>query len=262
MMLPLPFRKKKEKEPKKVYIPVDLVLNYASQGLAESEIISRLQSQGFAPEHIDRALRIALKERVTEMPQAPQPLAAEPLPPMGYQAPPPRVEPQFQRQVTQAEPIPRHPIPLGRPPERVISPRGPRQLTPEEARETTFTFEEKPGEVFTPPMEEITIEELIEGIVDERWKEFEERLIDFEKRDMQLQNQIEDIGKRIKEISEALELKEKGLASKLEEFGGSVENIEGRIGSIEKVFKDFLPELTQNIRSMSDLVDKIKEERK
>jgi len=47
------------------------------------------------------------------------------------------------------------------------------------------------------------------------------------------------------------------LISKLEEFGGSMENIEGRIGSIEKVFKDFLPDLTQNVKIMSELVEKM-----
>ena len=40
-MFPLPFRKKAE-EPKKIYIPVDLVLNYAAQGFSENDIISRL----------------------------------------------------------------------------------------------------------------------------------------------------------------------------------------------------------------------------
>jgi len=34
-MFPLPFMKKKAEEPKKIYIPVDLVLNYAAQGFSE-----------------------------------------------------------------------------------------------------------------------------------------------------------------------------------------------------------------------------------
>lgn len=35
--------------------------------------------------------------------------------------------------------------------------------------------------------------------------------------------------------------------------------IEGRIGSMEKVFKEFLPELSKNIRTMADIVEKSKE---
>lgn len=242
-MFPLPILKKKKEEPKKIYIPVDLVLNYAAQGYSEPEIISRLQAQGFAPEYIDRAIRLALKERVTasglEMPQQPQPTLPQP---------------------TLQQPIERHPTPLGYPPERIVSEET-KPISLEEAR-TTFTFEPKPIKEPEAPVEEITVEEIIEGIIMERWKEFEERLADFEKRDMQLQSQIDDLRKRFKEIDDMLSEREKGFATKLEEFGGSMENIEGRIGSIEKVFREVLPELTQNIKTMTEFVEKLKEEKK
>jgi len=250
-MIPLPFLKKK-KEVKKVYIPVDLVLSYASKGLSETEIVSRLRSQGFEQKHIDRALRIALKERISperfthEIPETTVPATA-PAPdyvmatPLGLEPP----QPTFEERA---------------PPEQPYITRRPVQ-SPEQARETTFTFEREP-EFFQTAPEEITIEELIEGVVDERWKEFEDRLIDFERRDIQLENEIEDLRKSLREIKSSVTERETDLITKLDEFGGSVDNIEGRIGSIEKVFKDFLPELTQNIKSMSDLVEKIREERK
>lgn len=259
-MFPLPFRKKQE-EPKKIYIPVDMVLSYAAQGLSEPEIISKLQSQGFEPDHIDKALRIALKERVTGPTEAPrgetsfgaeQSLQQTPMPhPPG----PPLVGLEESPQ-----PIDRHPAPLGYPPERVISPTEPKQVSVGAAEH--YTFEPQPVEIPEIAPEEITVEELIEGIVAERWKEFEERLADFEKRDLQLQSEIDDMRKRVVELEKSLETREVGFTSKLEEFGGSVENIEGRIGSIEKVFREFLPELTSNIKTMSDLVEKIKEEKK
>ncbi len=242
-MFLLPFRKKKEKV-KKIYVPVDIVLSYASQGFSENEIKARLQAQGFAPDIIDKALRIALKEKVTsEIPRV------SPPPPSPYQMPEPTRE------------VSRHPMPLGYPPERIVSPEEPRAIPVEEAAKP-FTFEPVEARAAESPIGEITIEEIIEGVVDERWKDFEERLVDFEKRDMQLQAQIEDLRKRFKEIETTLKKREEGLVSKLEEFGGSVENIQGRIGSIERVFKDFLPQLTQNIRNMSELVDKIKEKEK
>lgn len=93
------------------------------------------------------------------------------------------------------------------------------------------------------------------------WKDFEERLSAFEKRDLQLQNQIEELRKKLNSFEGILEEKEKTLFSKLEEFGDSVTGIEGRIGSIERIFKDFLPELTTNIRTMSELVERLKKEK-
>jgi hypothetical protein len=246
-MFPMPFRKKAE-EPKKVYIPVDLVLNYAAQGFSEPDIISRLQAQGFAPEHIDRAIKMALKERISsrfEAPSQPQPTLPQPTEPFG----PSPIATQ----------VARHPTPLGYPPERMVSPEESRPLSLEEA---SFTFEPKYVKEPQSPVEEITVEELIEGIVTERWKEFEERLVDFEKRDLQLQSQIDDIRKKFKEIDVSLGEREKGLSGKMDDFGGSMENIEGRIGSIEKVFKEVLPELTENIKTMSEFVEKLKEEKK
>ncbi|MBN2202989.1 MAG: hypothetical protein JW700_02300 [Candidatus Aenigmarchaeota archaeon] len=236
--------KKKHTEVKKVYIPVDLVLNCASQGLSEKEIKNRLQSQGFSSDVIDRALKIAVKESVnSEMPQvhAPAPPSMQMPEPMGMD-------------------VQRHPQPLGYPPERLVSPNEPRQIPAQQAAQP-FTFEPTEVKQAESPMGEITIEEIIEGIVEEKWQEFEERLLDYERRDMMLQSQLDDLRKRMKDIEGSIHEREKGLTSKLDEFGGSVEHIEGRIGSIEKVFKDFLPELTQNIKNMSELVDKVKNDR-
>lgn len=221
-----------------------MVLNYSSQGLSEPDIISRLEAQGFAPEHIDKALRIALREKV--MSGAP-PMAGPEIP-----APEPPAPMPFEMPANPME-VSRRPMPLGYPPERIMNsePRRVQETFPTEEPER---YEEKPTE--------ITVEEIIEAIVEERWKDFEEKLNHFDKKDMQLQSEIGDLRKEMDRVGKLLEEKEKTVVTKLEDFGGSMENIEGRIGSIERVFKDFLPELTQNIKAMSDLVGKIKEEEK
>lgn len=254
-MFPMFKRKGKEGETKKIYIPVDLVLNYAAQGFSEQEITSRLQSQGFAPEYIDRALKMALKERVAstpglETPQQPQPTLPQPTEFYG-----PASEPMISR---------RPPTPLGYPPERIIPPEEEERPPSLEDVRSSFAYGQPRQQIREPepPMQEITIEELIEGIVNERWQEFEERLTDFDKRDLQLQSQIEDLRKKLKEINVVLAERDKGLAGKLDDFGESMENIESRIGSIEKVFKEILPDLTENIKAMSEVVEKIKEEKK
>ena len=241
------------KKVKKIYIPVDMVMNYSSQGMSEPEIISRLQAQGFAPEHIDKALRIALKEKVISgAPPTPmemtEPAPEAPMPtPFGVAETPTGHMPMGE--------VTRRPMPIGYPPERIIQ-------NPIEQPVPQQDFEQP--QVQRPeaqPTTEITVEEIIEAIIAERWKDFEERLNNFEKKDLQLQNQIEDIRKKIGNVENLLEVKEKTMISKLEEFGGSMENIEGRIGSIERVFKDFMPELTTNIKTMSDLVERMKKEK-
>ena len=243
-----PFSLGKKKEKKKVYIPVDLVLRYSAQGLSEPDIIARLEAQGFPPHHIDKALRIALKEKVISgAPPTPMATSEEPVPEV------PTPEPFGVMETPTGGPVPmdeyaRRPMPMGYPPERII----PAHEIPEQP-------EIRRAEA--PPPTEITVEEIIEAIVAERWRDFEERLDAFEKRDIQLQNQIAALRKEVDSIEGVLEEKEKTMISKLEEFGESVQGIQGRIGGIERVFKDFLPELTTNIKTMSNLVEKMKKEK-
>ncbi|MBR9682551.1 MAG: hypothetical protein GOV02_02660, partial [Candidatus Aenigmarchaeota archaeon] len=149
-----------------------------------------------------------------------------------------------------------------RPPERIIAPGmgAPRQLEQAPSAQQMFTFEKGPEtQSFDIGPEEITLEELVEGIVSDKWDEFEDRLGNFEKRDIQLQAQIGDMGKKITEMEKMLKDRETGYSGKLDNFGESMDVIEARIGSIEKVFKDTLPELTQSIRTLSEHTGKIKE---
>lgn len=294
-----PFGKKKAVPPPptpREYIPVDIVQRYTSQGLSEPEIIARLQSHGFRPSQIDRALRMALKEEVGRAP-GPRPVGPEPMgerplepgPPGGREfraggpprspemvpgmreAPRPRLPAPPTREIavppTRPTPemramAPPREMPMGVPPERIRVPPGmggEPVMLPSAPREGEFTFEKPSVERFEIPEAEITLEEVIEGVVAERWEDFEERLGNFEKRDIQLEQQIQDARKKIDELEGILKTKEETLSGKLDNFGDSVENIESRIGSIEKVFKEFLPELIENVKVMSELVEKVKE---
>jgi hypothetical protein len=226
-----PFKEQK-REVKRIYIPVDLVQKYSSQGMSEQQIVSRLMNEGFDEARINRALQIALRETV--------------------RAPPPREEvagpvPMGERQ------------PFGYPPERVVPPTEAALVRYEEAPQTRMTFEKQEPEQFqVPELGEITVEEIVEGVVSEKWEEFEDRLGNFEKKDIQIQGQIDDLRKKIDEINKSMRDREQTLLSKLGEVGESMDTIQGRIGSIEKVFKDFLPELTENIKVMSEIVEKHK----
>jgi len=248
-----PFSAGKKKEAKKVYIPVDLVLRYSAQGLSEPDIISRLEAQGFSSEHIDKALRIALRERVVSgAPPSPMEMTEE-----APEAPSP--EP-FDTGETFVGPVPmgevtRRPMPMGYPPERIV------QQSIEQAMPQQIIEQPEVQRSESHPTTEITVEEIIEAIVAERWRDFEDKLKIFDQKNMQLHNEIDEIRKKVDSYSGVLDEKEKTIASKIDEFGESVIGIEGRIGSIERVFKDFLPELSTNIRTMSDLVEKIKKEK-
>lgn len=146
---------------------------------------------------------------------------------------------------------------LGVPPERIV----PAATRPVEYA-TAPTEEEVimgrlPKRIAEAPTE-ITLEEIVEGIVAEHWSEFEDRLANFEKRDIQLQAQIQDLKKAMDELEGRLKAKETDMVGRLEGMAESMTGIQGRIGGIEKVFKDFLPQMTENVRTMAEVVEKLR----
>ncbi len=272
-----PFSKKKT-EPERVYIPADVVQRYASQGMSEAEIASRLERQGFAPPQISQALRIALKQEVAPSPEMMGPTIERHPPEFRaperrqeeFRRPPERAPEEYGNQPIETPTMEMGPAPRREFPQRETAPSlseersfaPPERITmPGQARPRIF--EEAPQQmpqqrVPEIPEADVTLEEIIEGIIAEKWYEFEDRLGGFEKRDVQLQNEIEDLRKKIGDVEKMQKERETTLLSKFESFGDSMEGIQGRIGSIEKVFKEFLPELTQNIRVMSDLIETAK----
>ncbi len=106
--------------------------------------------------------------------------------------------------------------------------------------------------------EEIGLEELVEEIVEEKWRESMQELKDIEKAVVQLQDQVRFINERIKHVQKDTEEKKGELKNLIEESSAHIENIESRVGSVEKAFKEFLPSLTENVRSLSGIVDKMK----
>jgi len=280
MVLFLNRQKRQEAPSQEPQIPIGMIEKMASEGMSESEIISQLQKRGFSPVQIDRGLNQALKNQITGPPKPMKrsnPMIQKPPVPhmhggegeaYGRPAyPRPRTQPNPSVEMPSHErspPIPRHPEhsqSIGRPPERIVG--GPMMEEPE-----TMMFSQAPS--MSPqemPMQfpkeehmapdEITLEEVIEGIVAERWDDFQERLANFEKRDIQIQSQINDLRKQIEEVHSKLKEKEENIVGKLDEYGDSFTGIEGRITNIEKVFKDFLPQLTENVKTIRKIAQQM-----
>ncbi len=237
--------KRKGQPQRQGYTADELAERYAAQGMPAPMIEERLRRAGVPESRISAAMNSALRGRVvgpeTEEPQQlPPGLVSETMgpPQMGMQ---------------------RRPQRIGQPPEQLAMPGQGPPVQVSNPSSPEFTFEPKPQQQFQTPEAEITLEEIIEGVVSEKWNDFEDRLSNFERRDIQLQSQIEDLRKRVVEMEKAIKEKEQTLGNKFDHFGDSLGEIEGRIGSIEKVFKEMLPALTDNMKSISDVIEKMKE---
>lgn len=240
------------------YVPIEIVQKLSSQGKSEQEIVAQLRLQGFTPQQISSAMNQAIKQVVKGEAGSPKPLGLSPEekftpgpPTAGVSRPQISAGPQPVQASRRPEPVPRTMPPAPPPTIQTAQPmRGPPIGIP-------------PEKIIVPPQamhgqSEISVEELVEAIVNERWIKFEEKLSIFESRDVNLQQQIQEVRKHIDELRSETKKQESTLVEKLDDFGGSIEKTQARIGSIESAFKEFVPSLAESVKSLGDVVDRLK----
>jgi len=217
------FGKAKEEEVPigKGIIPTDRVSDLSSKGFSEPEIIDVLRKEGYGAEEIDRALTQALRIGVT----------GEPVRPAGL----PTLEDIQAQQAQQfgavAEPT------MPQMPERSL--RYPQQAYAAEGYGT---------------------EELVESIVHERMSEVDQKLNEFRVKYADLERNISDLHHQLSILSKGRSEAEDKILNKIESFKESLNDLNVTISSLDKAFKDALPALIESVRSLSDLVYRLKKE--
>ncbi len=103
------------------------------------------------------------------------------------------------------------------------------------------------GETIAP---EVIVEELVEGVVDEKIHGFEERLA-------RIEEEIPKLYARVKHTQMPAQ-QDSGEDTQVEEITSQIEDMEARIGGLEKAFKQFLPALTRNIEALSSMIHEMK----
>ncbi|RLJ03223.1 MAG: hypothetical protein DRP11_01355 [Candidatus Aenigmatarchaeota archaeon] len=209
-------------------VPVSRVKELASKGVSEGDIIKILKKEGYSNVAIQKALNQTIKAKVTGAPPQKE------LPP-----------PPFETSKNWEE-------------ERFLAP-PPDEIPP---------FEPKPKyeDIDKPPVyevsegEEVSLESLIEEIVDEKWHDIMEVLKDFDAKYQDLNQRLENLSQRIERVEFRITKERDDIRQKIDSTAEHIHGIEARIGSIEKAFKEFLPTLTDNVRTLSTIVKKLKEE--
>ena len=212
------FRKKKEAKP----VPPEEVQKLLSQGMSDKDIIKHLKSKGYPYEEIEKAMMGAVKRGVEE-PAATQYPQYTPFP-----------QQQTQQRMEKRE-LPELPE-LGEysPPEQDI-----------------FAGLEATEPEIAP---DIIVEEIVEGVVEEKWQKFEDKI-------KKMENDFTNLSLQLKKM-EQLPTKEqptKDYDAKIADISEQLEDLQARVGGLEKAFKQFLPSLTKNIESLSNLIHEMKE---
>ncbi len=99
---------------------------------------------------------------------------------------------------------------------------------------------------------ELVIEELVEGVVEEKWNKFSSRM-------EKIENELNLIRAELKQPRQVQQGNTKEAEAKVAELAEQLDELDARIGGLEKAFKQFLPSLTRNIEALSRMIHEMKE---
>jgi DNA-binding transcriptional MerR regulator len=102
----------------------------------------------------------------------------------------------------------------------------------------------------------IMLEELVEGVIDEKWHKFEDNM-------KKMQDDLNRFRAEMQQFEQRIELTKKDspardLEIRINDITEQLEDINARVGGLEKAFRQFLPSLTKNIESLSRMIHELK----
>lgn len=212
----------KKQEAGKGSIPVREVESLRRSGMSDKDIIKKLKSEGYSYSEIEKGMLQSLKQNIAE---GQTQVSADDVWTDDY----------GKEEAPSLEDV------YGKPEE----PKGP-------------SLDEimAPGMAESEMSPELAIEELVEGVVNEKWEVFEKELKKLRSDEEILLRQI----RQLESTSSASGKDARALAfeRKITEMEEKMKDLEARISGVEKAFKQFLPSLTENIRSLSNMVREMK----
>jgi hypothetical protein len=118
-----------------------------------------------------------------------------------------------------------------------------------------------PQQSFQPPRQEsYGAEELVESIVHERMGEVNEKFTELMTKQAELERYISNLHHQLSIMSKGRSETEQSILAKLDSYKDSLDDLGGNVSSLEKAFKDALPALIESVRSLTDLVHRMKKE--
>ena len=210
----------KKRAATKGYAPVDEVRMLTKRGMSDKDIIRRLKKEGFAGEEIEKGMIEAVKAGVGGEARGPEESFFNEPSPMQLESKQ-RAPPTFEEMYGKEEPV--------------------------DVLETFASAEDI-------PKPEVIIEELVEGVVNEKWQKFEDKLT-------AVKNEFNNIRVEMKQFEHRLKTAHPGQSvddSKIREMTEQLDDLAARVGGLEKAFKQFLPSLTKNIEALSEMIHEMK----
>jgi hypothetical protein len=278
-MVGIPFIGKKKAAPS--LSAVQRVKGLSDQGFSEPEIIRTLRREGYSPVEVDRAIKSAIRDTAAsdfstlpgELPRPGEPFRGGmnlgPEPPSAASPGFPELSEYGKDDLDLPAPPgmlerkPQVPEPPYAPEHRPV---GPPSFSPLDMEIETDTHRRSLPEIrkLRSPHEERTIErgemeEIIEGLIEEKWDLVERELGEFEERMKGLDGKLKTIEDHVNLLKEKRREDQEDIKSSVTAYKEAVGDLSMKIESIEKAMKDSLSPMLQTLRSLSDTLKMMKE---
>ena len=106
-----------------------------------------------------------------------------------------------------------------------------------------------------------TPEELVESIIHEKWQKMTKEITKITEWKDGMTTKMERMEQQIIDLKSTMENLHKAIVSRVGEYDKTLSEVGTEIKAMEKVFKDVLPEMTNNIQELSRLTHELKGEK-
>jgi hypothetical protein len=110
----------------------------------------------------------------------------------------------------------------------------------------------------TPTIDRSAIEEVAEGIIDEKWEELMKNVDKIIAWKEEAEAKIAKFEQKISDLKERFEALHSGILSKVTEYDKGIKGVRTDIKAMEEVFKKTLPSFTANVGELGRLTKKLK----
>ena len=223
--------------------PTDVVTSLRSQGLSDEQIIGQLQQQGYSAKQTSEAMNQADIKTVAS----------------------PSADQQDYQNYSVASPNVMQPSAMESTPPPITAPAPEYSQTAEtytpEQMNASMAAQQYPQMDYQRGMEE-TIEEISESIVDERFQKLKDEMGDIPSWKIKISDDITSLKDDMSRIDSRFDNLEKAIMGKTAEYTEGLEEVNSDIKALEKVLRNIIEPLTNNIKELSKIVEQLKKKKK
>src|SRR3989344_6810999 len=109
-----------------------------------------------------------------------------------------------------------------------------------------------------PQMSSDYVQKIVESVVEEKWDDIISKVGDIRLWKDKMEGDITSIKQEILRTQNHFENLQKGVLGKVSEYNDNITNINTEMKSLEKVFEKILQPMTENIKELSRITEKLK----